>query len=216
MTVRIGHSAVLAVAMVLLAAALASPRVGAGEALAPADAKRGARIAYTCLGCHGIADYRNAYPNYHVPKLGGQHAPYLVSALTEYRTGDRPHKTMHVHAMTLSDQDLRDIAAYFATDTPVTSSGKPHGMPAVAQVCTSCHGADGIGITPDYPTLAGQQPDYLEQALKAYRAGARKNAIMGGFAAALKDDDIHAIAGYFARQSPGLKVPARPSSPGSP
>jgi cytochrome c553 len=215
MAVRTGHRAALTMAAVAMAAALLPARLLADEAPPAGDAGRGARIAYTCLGCHGIADYRNAYPGYHVPKLGGQHAPYLVAALTEYRSGDRPHKTMHAQAMSLTDQDLRDIAAYFATGKAITG-GKPHGMPAVAQVCTSCHGADGIGISPDYPTLAGQQSDYLETALKAYRFGARKNPIMGGFAAPLKDEDIHAIAEYFSRQTPGLTVPATPSAPGSP
>ena len=57
---------------------------------APAgDAAHGAKIAYTCFGCHGIPDYRNAYPNYHVPEIGGQHAAYLAAALTEYRSGAR-------------------------------------------------------------------------------------------------------------------------------
>ena len=55
------------------------------------DRARGQKVAYTCLGCHGIPDYRNAYPNYRVPKLGGQHEGYLVSALTEYRGGAIPH-----------------------------------------------------------------------------------------------------------------------------
>ena len=63
-----------------------------------ADAARGAKLAYTCHGCHGIPNYKNAYPVYSVPKLGGQHAAYMVVALKEYQTQDRAHPTMHAQA----------------------------------------------------------------------------------------------------------------------
>ena len=204
--------AVIPAAVVLLGGALGASVAAAQEA--PADAKHGARIAYTCYGCHGIPDYRNAYPNYHVPRLGGQHAPYLAAALAEYRSGARPHPTMRSQAATLTDADSRDIAAYYATTKPVASGGAPVGTaPAAAAVCTACHGTDGVGLTPDYPTLAGQYVDYLEQALKAYRKGTRQNAIMAGFAAALKDEDIAALAHYFAAQQPSLWVPLPPKAP---
>ena len=177
------------------------------------DAAHGAKIAYTCLGCHGIADYRNAYPNYHVPKIGGQHYSYLVAALGEYRAGARQHPTMRGQASSVSEQDMRDAAAYFSTQKPVTSAGKPAGtLPAAAQTCVACHGPDGVGILPEYPTLAGQHVDYIEQALKAYRGGKRQNAIMNGMAASLKDEDIHALAEYFSQQSPSLWVPLPPHS----
>ncbi len=182
---------------------------------APAgDAARGAQIGYTCYGCHGIADYRNAYPNYHVPKIGGQHAAYLSAALGEYRAGARPHPTMKGQASSLSEQDARDLAAYFATANPVKSGGKASGTPpAAAMTCIACHGTDGVGITADYPTLAGQQPDYIEQALAAYRKGTRQNAVMNGMAAQLKDEDIAALAEYFSQQTPALWVPRAPHGP---
>ena len=204
--------AVIPAAVVLLGGVLTLGVAAADEA--PADAKRGARIAYTCYGCHGIPDYRNAYPNYHVPRLGGQHAGYLAAALTEYRSGARAHPTMRGQAASLSDADIRDIAAYFATPKPVASGGTPVGTaPAAAAVCTACHGKEGVGLTPDYPTLAGQYADYIEQALKAYRKGTRQNPIMAGFAAALKDEDIAALAHYFAAQQPPLWVPLPPRAP---
>ena len=203
---------VIPAALVLLAGALGSIRAAADEA--PADAKRGERIAYTCFGCHGIPDYRNAYPNYHVPRLGGQHAGYLAAALTEYRAGTRAHPTMRGQAASLSDADVRDIAAFFASATPAPSGGAGVGSPpAAAQLCIACHGRDGVGITPDYPTLAGQYADYLDTALKAYRKGTRQNPIMGGFAATLKDEDIAALAHYFAAQQPPLWVPLPPKAP---
>jgi len=184
------------------------------QADAPAgDPARGQKVAYTCLGCHGIPDYRNAYPNYHVPKLGGQHVGYLVSALTEYRAGARLHPTMRGQASSVSEQDIRDVAAYFSSATPVASSGKATGTaPAAAATCAACHGPDGVGITADFPTLAGQHADYIEQALKAYRSGKRQNAVMNPMAAALKDEDIHALALYFSQQSPSLWVPLPPTT----
>ena len=184
---------------------------------APAgDAARGAKLGYTCYGCHGIPDYRNAYPTYHVPKIGGQHYAYLVSALGEYRAGARPHPTMRGQAGSLSEQDSRDVAAFFASANPVKSEGKAVGKaPEAAATCVACHGNDGVGITGDYPTLAGQHADYLEQALKAYRKGARQNPIMNPMAAALKDEDIRALAEYFAQQSPPLWVPLPPHGPGA-
>ena len=82
---------------------------GAHAAGNPAD---GEKKFYTCYGCHGIDNYRNAYPDYSVPKLRHQHAAYIIAALQEYRSGDRPHPTMHAQAASLSDQDIEDIAAY--------------------------------------------------------------------------------------------------------
>jgi cytochrome c553 len=180
----------------------------------PGDPAHGAKLAYTCFGCHGIPDYRNAYPNYRVPRLGGQHADYIVAALAEYRGGARAHPTMKGQASSLSGQDARDIAAYFATAKPVASSGNATGTPpASANACVACHGKDGVGITGDYPTLAGQYADYLEQALKAYRKGTRQNPIMATFVASLKDEDIQALAHYFASQQPALWVPLAPRGP---
>jgi len=178
---------------------------------AAGDAARGKQISYTCLGCHGIEGYKNAYPAYSVPKLEGQHPEYLAAALTGYRDGDRAHLTMHSQASTLSDQDIQDIAAYFA-GKPLTASGaRPaSAAPQAAALCTSCHGADGIAIAPMYPSLAGQHPDYLVRALNEYRGGGRKNPIMKGFAGNLKDEDIAAIAAFFGHLSPGLKTESRP------
>lgn len=79
------------------------------------DPEAGRVKAYTCTGCHGIPGYVMAYPTYHVPKLGGQHAQYIESALKAYREGERKHPTMQAQARALSDQDIADIAAYFAS-----------------------------------------------------------------------------------------------------
>ena len=84
---------------------------------AAGDVARGEVVALPCLGCHGIPGYQNAHPAYHVPKIGGQSAAYLVSALKAYKSGERDHKTMQAQAHTLSDQDMEDVAAYLAAKT---------------------------------------------------------------------------------------------------
>jgi len=169
-----------------------------------ADVARGAKLAYTCHGCHGIPNYKNAYPVYNVPKLGGQHTAYLVLALKAYSSQERAHATMHAQAATLSEQDMQDLAAYLAGQE-LKPTGKAVGAaPKAAQTCVACHGNDGIGILPEYPNLAGQHEDYIEAALKAYRSGQRKNPVMGGMAANLKDEEIRELAAYYSSQRPGL------------
>ena len=78
------------------------------------DAARGKQLTYTCQGCHGITGYKNAYPNYHVPRIGGQSAQFLTNALMEYRAGERKHPTMQAQAQSFSEQDIADIAAYLS------------------------------------------------------------------------------------------------------
>jgi cytochrome c553 len=98
-----------------------APAPAAPAAPAPAAAaaptgnpENGRALTYTCQGCHGITGYKNAYPNYHVPRIGGQSAPYLVNALTEYKKGTRKHPTMQAQSQSFSDQDIADIAAFLS------------------------------------------------------------------------------------------------------
>lgn len=79
------------------------------------NAETGRQLTYTCQGCHGVTGYKNAYPNYHVPKIVGQSPEYLVSALTEYKKGKRKHPTMQAQAQSFSDQDIADIAAFLSS-----------------------------------------------------------------------------------------------------
>jgi cytochrome c553 len=164
------------------------------------DAGRGAVLAYTCHGCHGVPNYKNAYPNYSVPKLGGQSAAYLASALKAYATGERPHQTMHSQATTLSEQDRADIAAYLTAEgvKPGEVVGTP---PPATQTCVACHGADGAKtISPEYPVLAGQYADYVVQALKDYKNGRRKNPVMAGIVAGVDEKDFDALGKFFQNQ----------------
>jgi len=80
---------------------------------ADGDIAKGKVQSQTCLGCHGIPDYTNAYPTYRVPRLAGQSAAYIVHALEEYKSGQRSHQTMHAQASSLTQQQMENIAAYF-------------------------------------------------------------------------------------------------------
>ena len=77
--------------------------------------EQGEQLAYTCTGCHGVTGYKNAYPSYSVPKIGGQSESYLVNALSAYQRGERRHPTMSAQAESLSEQDIADIAAYLSS-----------------------------------------------------------------------------------------------------
>jgi cytochrome c553 len=106
---------VVTAALVVLAGFALSAR--AADVVGSARAGRD-KVAM-CIGCHGIPDYRTAYPEvYQVPMLGGQNAQYLENALKGYRKGDRHFQTMHAIASSLSDQDIADLAAYYAAQTP--------------------------------------------------------------------------------------------------
>jgi len=172
----------------------------AQPALADGDAAAGKELGYTCQGCHGIDGYRNAYPSYRVPKLGGQKAAYLVIALQGYRDSTREHPTMVGQASSLSDKEIDDVAAYFASiggETVAAGGSKGAGFDK-AQACTACHGNNGVSVNAMWPTLAGQHEDYLLQALNSYRDGTRKDPIMGVQAGLIAEEDVAILAKYFA------------------
>lgn len=171
-------------------------------AIADGDAVRGETLGYTCLGCHGVDGYRNAYPSYRVPKLGGQKAAYLVVALQGYRAGTRAHPTMAAQASSLSDQQIDDIAAYLASlgaDTVAAGGSASAASLEETATCIACHGQNGISLSPTWPTLAGQHEDYLVHSLNQYRDGTRKDPVMAPLAMALSDDDVVLLAKYYAR-----------------
>ncbi|MDO1529763.1 cytochrome c [Fulvimonas sp. R45] len=102
----------------LLGLAAVSALLAAGAAQANGNPANGRKLVYTCAGCHGVPGYTNAYPDYPVPKLAGQNEQYIVSALHEYKNGDRHHPTMMAQAQSLSDQNIEDIAAYLSSIKP--------------------------------------------------------------------------------------------------
>lgn len=173
----------------------------AGAALAEGDPEAGATLAYSCLGCHGIPGYRNAYPSYRVPKLGGQSAAYLVIALRGYRDGTRAHPTMLAQAASLTDQQIEDVAAYLASLGSDALAAGGSSAPGIEQTatCIACHGQNGIALSPTWPTLAGQHEDYLVHALNQYRDGTRKDPSMAQMVVMLSDEDVAILARYYSR-----------------
>ena len=174
------------------------------------DPEQGELLAETCSGCHGIPGYRNAYPSFHVPKLGGQNQDYLEVALQGYRRGTRGHETMQSQAASLTDQDIADLSAYFASleDSQATGISRADaaairaGQEAAA-TCAACHGEAGMSPAPQWPNLAGQHQSYLMHALTQYKSGERKDMVMAPLVAPLDDETIEQLAAYFASQ-PGL------------
>lgn len=167
---------------------------------AEGDIAAGKEIAYSCLGCHGIEGYRNAYPSYRVPKLGGQKAAYLIVALNGYKNGTRKHPTMQAQASSLSDQDIADVSAYLATlnTESVDAGGSDPVAFEKAAACAACHGQNGISVSATWPTLAGQYEDYLAKSLQQYRDGTRSDAVMSAQAALVAEEDVLLLARYFA------------------
>jgi cytochrome c553 len=187
----------------------------AGAAQAAGDPAAGKDKFATCAGCHSIPGYTNAYPTYHVPRLGGQHADYIIAALKAYQAGERRHPTMHANSFTLSEQDQQDIAAFVAeartAEKPSPVRGNIAAGQAKSETCGACHGPDGNSLITLYPRLTGQHEDYLRKSLQDYQSGARANAIMKGIAAPLSAQEIADLAAYFASQSDGLTA-VRPHS----
>ena len=174
------------------------------------DAKAGEGKIAMCIGCHGIERYQASFPEvYKVPMIGGQSAPYIVSALEAYKKGDRRHPTMRAIADTLTEQDIADVAAYYAEHGKPAPTSKPKepskDVSALLQkgACFSCHG-DGFAkpIDASYPKVAGQYADYIYVSLKAYKTEknpmvGRNNAIMGGMVKQFSDSELKQISKYI-------------------
>jgi cytochrome c553 len=172
----------------------------AQAAVAEGDPERGRVLGLTCLGCHGIDGYRNAYPSYRVPKLGGQKAEAIESALRAYKGGSRPHHTMQAQGASLTEQDIEDIAAWISLAPPASDDldADSAGNPETLATCVNCHGTAGAEVEPPPPVLSGQHQSYLEEALRQYKEGERGNTVMTAFTAGLTEQDIEQLAAFFA------------------
>ncbi|HEX7891160.1 MAG TPA: c-type cytochrome [Ramlibacter sp.] len=180
-------------------AAPAKPDIAAGDT----------RYNSVCAACHGAAGNSGTPAN---PKLSQQHPEYIVKQLTEFKSGKRPSPIMQGFASQLTDQDMKNIAAYlgsqkskagFAKDKELVALGEKiyrggiqnRQMPA----CAGCHSPNGAGIPAQYPRLSGQHADYTAGQLVAFRDGARKNSPqMSQIASKLNDREIRAVADYIA------------------
>ncbi len=192
----------MAIALMTPAALLAGP---------PGDPKAGASKAEPCVACHG-ADGNGTNPEW--PKLAGLGGPYIEKQLGEFRTGTRKNPMMNPMAVALSDQDIADLAAHFATQT--RSPGGAQADKAAAgerlyrggnkeagtAACMACHGPSGAGNpAAKYPAVGGQHAAYLAAQLKVFHAGERNNdagGIMRKIAAKLSDAEIQAVASYMS------------------
>ena len=186
------------------------------------DAMMGAKKNAMCIGCHGIIGYQASFPQVHkVPKISGQSAKYIASALNAYKKGDRKHPTMRGIAESLTDQDIADLSAFYAASGVVEGTAALAAAPAAtgkaAELvakgnCTSCHGASfSAPIDPTYPRIAGQHDDYLFVALKSYKTEGsaqvgRSNAIMGGVAKQFSNAELKELAAYVGSLPSDLKT----------
>ena len=186
------------------------------------DAKVGAGKVAMCIGCHGIVGYQASFPEiYKVPKISGQGAKYIASALAAYKQGDRKHPTMRAIAESLSDQDMADVAAYYAVSGAEAGIATP-GKAAEASgktaelvkkgACVTCHG-DSFSkpLDPAYPKIAGQHADYLFVALKAYKTEnnakvGRSNGVMAGVAKQFSNAELKEMATYLSKLPGELQV----------
>jgi cytochrome c553 len=199
---------------ILLAAcavtAFASESKPTAPAAAKPDAAKGEVIANgACVACHTNDGSRGVPAN---PILQGQHPEYVVKQLTEFKSGKRANAVMMGFASTLSETDMKNVAAYFATkkakpgfatnkDTVALGEKIYRGGIAERSIpaCAGCHSPTGSGIPALYPRLGGQHAEYTETQLIAYRGGTRNNSLqMTGIAAKLNDREIKAVSDYLA------------------
>lgn len=186
------------------------------------DAKAGEKKNAMCIGCHGIVGYQASFPEIHkVPKISGQGEKYIIAALNAYKKGERKHPTMRGVSVSLSDQDMADLAVFYAS-SGIDANAKPlekaadgsaKAMELLAKgACVSCHGESlSKPIDPSYPKIAGQHSDYLYVALKAYKVEGnpqvgRGNAIMGGVAKQFTNAELKELANYIGRLPGELKT----------
>jgi cytochrome c553 len=179
-----------------------APKIAVVQVKAVGDAAAGRRSASACASCHGNA---GVSPNDTWPTLAGQHAAYLVRILTAYKTGDQKDVAMTPLAQSLAVEDIQNLAAFFSglscQAPPIkAATGDAAAGRALAKNCAACHGETGISSNPAWPNLAGQKPGYVTNAIKAFRAGLRKDPMMAGVSRGLSDIDIANLAAYYTDQ----------------
>ena len=183
-------------------------RSGTGD---PVEGKEKSQL---CQGCHG--EYGISTEPL-IPKLAGQYAQYIAKELRNYQAGTRSHQIMNAMAATISDENLADIAAYFASQTKMKGNGVAenqlgkelflHGdISKMRFACVNCHGLRGKGLDPAvsmFPVIGGQHKDYIRRQLINFRDGYRTNspnAIMNRIASSLTDAEIESLAEYSSIQ----------------
>ncbi len=161
-----------------------------------ADIAAGEQKAQPCVSCHG---QKGRSSNAQWPNLAAQQSTYLSNQLKAFKAGDRINPIMLPMAASLTNEDITNLAAYFSSQKPVKADGDPaltKSGEAKAGMCLGCHGSTGAG-NGQFPRLAGQHPEYLEQQLQAFKAGSRKSGPMQAIVANLPEADFKALAAYF-------------------
>jgi cytochrome c553 len=183
-------------------APVAAADLAAGKAIADRD----------CQTCHGASGGGVAPA---IPHLAAQRVDYLVSALVAYKEGRRTHAALREIATHLSDADMRNVAAYYASLPPIQAASAAGAVESPYQhghklsaACVQCHGEDGNSTTPGIPILAGQQPQYLIDAIQEYLKRERKAAPMHALLPRLTRLDLESLALYFASQTPAKRASA--------
>ena len=179
---------------------------------AKGDVAIGEKKIAMCIGCHGIPGYQASFPEVHkVPMIAGQTRQFITAALNAYAKGERKHPTMRGIALSLTEADIADIAAYYeqqakAPAVPDTAPAAPADVAKLLEkgACISCHGANfSKPVTGAEPKLAGQHADYLYVALKSYQTEGnpqvgRGNAIMAGQVKQFSHAELKSIAKYLS------------------
>jgi len=195
---------------VVALAALFATSVMADEAKGPAkpDLAKGETISKTvCAACHTADGSRGIPTN---PILAGQHADYLVKQLEEFKAGKRDNAVMKPMASTLSEDDMRNVAAFYASKTAKAGQSKHKESVALGEkiwrggiadkqvpACAGCHGPAGAGVPSQYARLAGQHAEYVSAELGLFRANKRANSPqMATIAARMSDAEIAAVSDY--------------------
>ena len=174
------------------------------------DLAKGQTIAtQVCAACHTADGSRGSPAN---PILAGQHYEYLVKQLQEFKSGKRNNAIMKGFATTLSDDDMKNVAAFYASKSAKPGFAKDKALVVLGEkiyrggiadkavpACAACHGPSGAGLPAQYPRMGGQHGDYTEAQMVAFRSGARANsAQMVTIAAKLSDREIKAVSDYIA------------------
>jgi len=202
-------SPVSAVLAILLGAGSSAMAAEAEASFKPDLAKGQALSTQVCAACHA-ADGSRGVPAY--PILQGQHPEYVVKQLTEFKAGKRKNAIMQGFAATLSEEDMKNVAAFYASkqakpgfsklkDSVVLGEKIYRGGIASKKIpaCAGCHSPDGAGIPAQYPRLAGQHADYTTTQLNTFRSGERGNsAQMLAIAKNLSDEEVAAVSDYIA------------------
>jgi len=178
------------------------PPVGAATQPPKSPYDLGKQVAQAqCASCHGV-DGNTTTPG--IPSLAGQQPRYLVAAIHEYLGAERKTSPMHAKLTGIGRVDVENVALYFASQAPVARKARPKGDPKAGEqlsaVCGGCHGMQGVSNDSATPSLAGQDEQYLVEAIKEYRTS-RKRENMRTYVQGISDRDIESIAAFYAVQS---------------